>query len=228
MEQLTLDLAVQVEPNLANFVAGPNQAAIAHLTLWIGARGRAVPRSPVPTYLWGDAGSGKTHLLLAIRQALAERGESAGWLDPSVVEPADFDDHWSVLLLDDVQRYNQIQQHAAFNWFINAQTHQRAIISAGALPATDLAVREDLRTRLGWGHVFQLQVLTEAERKIVLQQRARERGLSLSPDVLDFMLHRFSRDLASLMDLLDQLDQFSLQSQRAVTIPLLKAMLESG
>jgi DnaA family protein len=43
---------------------------------------------------------------------------------------------------------------------------------------------------------------------------------------MDFMLNRFSRDLGSLVQLLDQLDGYALQTQRAITIPLLKSMLE--
>jgi DnaA family protein len=42
------------------------------------------------------------------------------------------------------------------------------------------------------------------------------------------MLSRFSRDLGSLMQLLGQLDAYALQTQRAITIPLLKAMLEEA
>jgi DnaA family protein len=45
--------------------------------------------------------------------------------------------------------------------------------------------------------------------------------------VMDFILHRFSRDLGSLMQLLEHLDAYALQAQRAITIPLVKAMLES-
>ena len=53
------------------------------------------------------------------------------------------------------------------------------------------------------------------------------RGVFLGDEVMDFMLNRFSRDLGSLMQLLDQLDAYALRTQRAITIPLLKAMLES-
>ena len=41
------------------------------------------------------------------------------------------------------------------------------------------------------------------------------------------MLNRFSRDLSSLMQLLDGLDEFALRTQRVVTIPLIKTMLAS-
>ena len=63
MKQLALDIGVGRGPTLANFLAGPNEAAVQHLRLWIGEQGVAALRSPVPTYLWGPAASGKTHLL---------------------------------------------------------------------------------------------------------------------------------------------------------------------
>jgi DnaA family protein len=88
-------------------------------------------------------------------------------------------------------------------------------------------LREDLRTRLGWGHVFQLQALTEAQRRGVLRQEADARGLVLGDEVMDFILGRFARDLGSLMQLLDQLDAYALQSKRAITVPMVKAMMES-
>ena len=77
------------------------------------------------------------------------------------------------------------------------------------------------------GHVFQLQLLDETARRAVLRQEADARGVFLGDEVMDFMLKRFSRDLGSLMQLLDRLDAFALRTQRAITIPLLKAMLES-
>jgi DnaA family protein len=181
----------------------------------------------VPTYLWGGGGSGKTHLLKAVAESLREQGAAAGWLDASITEPPDFSENWTVVLLDDVHLYTAVQQHAAFNWFINAQSLQRGVLAAGALPPADLKLREDLRTRLGWGHVFQLQVLSEPERRAVLRQAADARGVFLGDDVMDFMLTRFSRDLGSLMQLLEQLDGYALQTKRAITIPLIKSMLEN-
>ena len=148
-----------------------------------------------------------------------------------MAEPPPFSDTWRVVVLDDVHLYTAVQQQAAFNWFVNATApsdgQQRWVLAAGNVPPSDLKLREDLRTRLGWGHIFQLQVLNEAERRAVLRQHADARGIFLSDEVMDFMLTRFSRDLSSLMQLLDQLDGYALQTQRAVTIPLLKSMLEN-
>jgi DnaA family protein len=223
MKQLPLDIGLAQAPSLASFLAGPNEAAWKHLQLWTGSP----TRSPVPTYLWGGAGSGKTHLLQAVRQSLREQGAQVGWLDPSLAEPPPFDERWAAVLLDDVHRYGAVQQHAAFSWFVQAQALQRGVLAAGALPPAHLKLREDLRTRLGWGHVFGLHVLSEAERRSVLRQAADARGVFLGDEVLDFILHRFSRDLGSLMQLLDRLDAYALQTQRAITIPLIRAMLEN-
>jgi len=232
MKQIALDIGLASGPTLANFFAGPNEEALRHLALWAGQKSSAATRSPVPTLLWGGSGSGKTHLLKAIREALREQGATVGWLDATVQEPPAFDEAWGAVLLDDVHLYTAVQQHAAFNWFVNATApktgSQRPVLAASELPPTDLKLREDLRTRLGWGHVFHLQVLSEPERRAVLRQAADARGVFLSDEVMGFMLTRFSRDLGSLMQLLDQLDGYALQTKRSVTIPLIRAMLEDS
>ena len=223
MKQIALDIGLARAPTLAGFCAGPNEATLGHLQLWAGSP----TRSPVPTYLWGPSASGKTHLLRAVAESLREQGATAGWLDAGVLEPPEFNESWAVVLLDDVHLYTAVQQHAAFNWFVNAQTLQRGVLAAGALPPADLKLREDLRTRLGWGHIFQLHVLSEPERRAVLRQAADARGVFLGDEVMDFILTRFSRDLGHLMQLLEQLDGYALQTKRAITIPLIKSMLEN-
>jgi DnaA family protein len=228
MKQIALDIGLATGPTLPSFFAGPNEAALRHLELWVGDKSSSVTRSPVPTYLWGSEGSGKTHLLKATRTALSEQGASVGWLDASMLEPPEFDERWAAVLMDDVHLYTAVQQHAAFNWFVNAQTQQIGVLGAGVLPPADLKLRDDLRTRLGWGHIFQLHVLSEPERRAVLRQAADARGVFLGDEVMDFMLTRFSRDLGSLMELLDLIDGYALQTKRGITIPLIKSMMENS
>jgi DnaA family protein len=227
MKQMALDIGLHTTPTLDSFFAGPNSAALQHLKLWATSQ---MP-SPVPTYLWGESGSGKSHLLRAVQAELSNAGVSVGWLDADQNERLIFDEAWTAVLMDDVHLYNLEQQQLAFNWFVNALTPKsgspRWVLAAGMLPPADLKLRDDLRSRLGWGHVYGLQVLSDTERRAVLRSEADARGLFLSDEVMSYMLSRFSRDLSSLMSLLDHLDQFALQTKRAITIPLIKSMLES-
>ena len=227
MKQIALDIGLTSAPAFSNFFAGPNLAATSHLQLW----SCSPLRSPVPTYFWGEPGSGKTHLLKAAVGAVQLQGARVGWLDASIVEPPEFNDNWAAVVLDDCHLYTAVQQQAAFNWFVNAVSsadgQPRGVLAAGSVPPADLQLRDDLRSRLGWGHVYELHALTEPERRGVLRAQADARGIFLSDEVINFVLSRFSRDLSSLMQLLDQLDSYALQSQRAVTVPMLKAMLEN-
>ena len=227
MKQIALDIGLVNAPVFGNFFAGPNTAALSHLQLWAGSP----LRSPVPTYLWGEPGSGKTHLLKAAVAALQQQGARIGWLDASVTEPPEFNEAWVAVVLDDCHLYTAVQQQAAFNWFVNAVSsadgEPRGVLAAGSVPPADMLLRDDLRSRLGWGHVYELHALSETERRGVLRAQADARGIFLSDEVISFVLSRFSRDLSSLMQLLNQLDGYALQTQRAITVPLLKAMLES-
>jgi DnaA family protein len=225
MKQIALDIGLAPGPTLANFFVGPNEVAFNHLRHWMADISRAA--MPVPTYLWGSEGSGKTHLLLAVQTALREQGATIGWLDASVQDPPEFDERWAAVVLDEVHLYDSEQQYAAFNWFVNAQTSRCWVLASGTLPPADLPLRDDLRSRLGWGHIFQLHMLSEPERRGVLRQAAEARGVCLGDEVMDFMLTRFSRDLGSLMELLNQLDRYALQTKRGITIPLIKSMLEN-
>jgi len=227
MKQIALDIGLACVPSFTNYLAGPNEPALSHLQLWAGS----ALRSPVPTYLWGPTGSGKTHLLQASAQALREAGARVGWLDASLLEPPDFDESWAAVFMDDCHLYTAVQQHAAFSWFVHAVNaadgRPRGVLAAGLLPPADLALRDDLRSRLGWGHVFGLQPLSDAQRRAVLRRQADARGLLLSDEVIDYILSRFTRDLVHLVQLLDQLDGYSLQTQRPITIALVKSMLEN-
>lgn len=228
MKQIALDIGLNTGPTLQNFYPGPNRPVWDHLRLWLGRSGAPAARSPVPTYLWGAPGSGKTHLLKAVREALREQGAVVGWLDAQTQEPPSFSESWTTVLMDDVHLFTAVQQHAAFNWFVHAQTLQRAVMGTGDQPPAGLRLRDDLRTRLGWGHVFSLTVLSESERRAVLRQAADARGVFLGDEVMDFMLTRFSRDLPSLMELLDLIDAYALRTKRAVTVPMIRAMMEES
>lgn len=206
------------EQSFASFMAGPNGAALAHL------QGGGLRRSPV-TYLWGGSGTGKTHLLRALTRQAHEQGQRSGWFEAGTALPWELDEAWSLIVIDGCDGLDEARQHAAFALFVDATTHGITVTAAGRLPPVDLPLREDLRTRLGWGHVFALQPLAEAEMRAALRREADRRGVFLSDEVMDYLLTRFERNLKPLMAQLDRLDRFSLAHQRAITVPMLKLML---
>ena len=226
MRQIPLAIGPAPLQSLEGFVAGENGAALTQLRALAESLPRTAAVAPAPIYLWGPAGSGKTHLLRALAHAAQARGLQSGWFDGSSALPWSFDAHGSLLLLDGCEALDSLQQQAAFALFIEAATHGVPIVAAGSLPPVDLPLRDDLRTRLAWGHVFALEPLAESDSRAALRREADRRGIFLSDEVMAYLLTRFSRDLQHLMALLDRLDEFALSQRRAVTVPLLKRMFE--
>ena len=206
------------EQSFATYLPGPNSAAVTHL-----AQGGA-DAAPV-SYLWGVRGTGKTHLLRALVRRAHEQGQRSGWFEAATPLPWEIDESWSLVVIDDCDELDHARQHAAFALFVDATTHHIPLAAAGRVPPVDLPLREDLRTRLGWGHVFALQPLAEAELRAALRREADRRGVFLSDEVMDYLLTRFARDLKHLMAQLDRLDRFSLANKRPITVPMLKLML---
>jgi len=249
MRQLLLDLGSPAVPGLESFVTAgqaQNEALLAWLSAW-----PAVEGTLSPAYIWGGPGSGKTHLLRAMVERALGLGFGVIWLNAQTCQMWDAAQPGAptLALLDDCDRLDADSQHLAFKLFIESAAAQATretgasaaetaaddpcpagelfILAAGRLPAVDLPVRDDLRTRLGWGLSFALSPLGEAGVRDVLLQAAQRRGMSLSDDVLTYLLSRHERDLGSLMGLLDRLDAYALSEHRLVTIPLLKQMLAS-
>ena len=217
MEQMPLAIGPESQPTFDNYHAGVNGPALDHL------RSLNVPAPPV--YLWGAGGSGKTHLL----QALAARGQALGqqlaWFDAADPLPWLLQPGWSAVIVDRCEALGDAAQHAAFALFEDAAAHGVQWLAAGRLPPVDLPLRDDLRTRLSWGHVFALQPLPDAETRAALRREADRRGIFLSDEVMAFLLTRFERDLGHLMRLLDRLDHYGLAKARRITVPLVRQML---
>ncbi len=217
MKQIPLAIGPEPARTFDNFLAGANGEALAHLLA-------LAPGAP-PVYLWGPAGSGKTHLLHALADRVSVRGQQASSFAAATPVPwsASGDREW--FIIDDADGLDAAQQQAAFALFVDATARGAGVVAAGKVPPVDLAVREDLRTRLGWGHVFALAPLGEAEVRAALRREADRRGTFLSDEVMDYLMTRFARDLKHLMGQLDRLDEFSLATKRAITVPLLKQMI---
>jgi DnaA family protein len=217
MKQIPLPIGPEPRTSLDSFLPGANVQALQHLA--------ALVPPAAPVYLWGPAGSGKTHLLRGLAARTQAAGQGVGWFDAADHTPWAPNPGWSLVVIDRCDELAAGQQRAAFTLFVEAAANGVQFAAAGRLPPVDLPLREDLRTRLAWGHVFALQPLAEAETRAALRRDADRRGILLTDDVLDYLLTRFPRDLTHLMRLLDRLDDFGLAQGRRITLPLLRRML---
>ncbi len=222
--QLLLDLSLPPSATFDNFVVGANLELVTRLDNLATAltSGQLKERT---FYLWGSPGSGRTHLLHALCDSAAPN--CARLLSPnSSLAAFEFDPAVKIYTIDDCDKLSPHQQIAAFNLFNQVHAYPySAFAASGSAPPLALTIREDLRTRLGWGLIFQITMLDDAGKIRALEQAALARGFTLAPEIPAYLLAHFRRDLPSLMALLDTLDQFSLERHRTITIPLLREML---
>jgi DnaA family protein len=216
MKQLVLDLGADPAQSLETFQVGDN-AELAHLMHLFAER---TSREHF-AYLWGDTGAGKTHLLQALAATPGSRYIAADAADSQFV----YSPETSLYLLDDCDQLSPAAQIDAFALFNQIREHGAYMVSTGPVPPAVLPVREDLRTRMGWGLIYQIHGLSDDEKIAALTHAAEARGLTLSASVLPYLLSHFRRDMRSLSTMLDALDQYSLETQRPVTLPLLRDLL---
>jgi DnaA family protein len=197
MQQLLLDIHPASRPTLENFIPGPNRELLDHLRRWLtGETGETA------LYLWGPPGCGKTHLLSALAA-----------------------EYPGLTLLDDIDRLDETEQIRAFDAFNHARSEKRLWIAAGQNAPAGLNVREDLRTRLGWGLVYRLHALSDTDKQAALIRHALGLGIELDPAIATWLLTHQSRDLGRLLQIVEALDRYSLQTKRRITLPLLKEVL---
>lgn len=239
--QIALDLGHTPKPTLDNFIATGNENLIAVLKdiqrSWQQAQNNqtASNADSKMIHLWGASGSGRTHLLSALQLQASELGINAYLLNHESSM-----DEWracadvliennqapGLLCIDDIDHLSEFAQGALFRLHnLTREASQQYLITTSLAAASHLQIREDLKTRLVWGLVFQMHALSDSEKLQALEQAAAERGLQISSEVAPWLLKHFHRDMPSLMSLLEALDQYSLETKRAITLPLLKEML---
>lgn len=226
MRQLVLDLRADKAPTLDNYVVGDNAELLAALARLAAPSAAGAPSSHL--YLWGASGSGRTHLLAAsVAQALAA-GRPAVLLSARAVGEELPQPEGGLLAVDDVEQLDESAQIALFNAFNRARHGGRNLLLAGATAPLGLALREDLRTRIGQTLVYQVRPLDDDTRAGILAAIAERRGLRLGADVVGFLLRHGRRELPCLVAVLDALDAASLERKRPVTLALLRELMQAG
>ena len=218
MKQLVLDLGAEQVPSLDTFEVGQN-AELAHLMHQFAERSAREHFA----YLWGESAAGKTHLLQGLAATPGSRYIGPGCTQ----EEFTYAPEVSLYLLDDCDQLSAESQIDAFALFNQIREHGAYMVSTGPVPPAVLPVREDLRTRMGWGLIYQIHGLSDDEKIAALTHAAEAHGLTLSASVLPYLLSHFKRDMRSLSTMLEALDHYSLETQRPVTLPLLRDLLNA-
>lgn len=196
MKQLLLNIQPPAAPSFDNYIVGQNQEALSSVHAVL--TGQATTRF---IYLWGEAGSGKTHLLLAA-QALGAH------------------------IADDVHTLDQDSQIFLFDTYNQIKAEGGVLVTAGSHAPSQMGLRDDLATRLAWGLVYQLHPLSDDDKAQALRAHAQDRGMKLPEEVIAYCLRYLRRDLPTLMAVLEALDEWSLTAKKPVTVPMLKQMLQ--
>lgn len=213
--QLALDLLQPLQPTLDNYVAGRNSEALAAVRALAQGRGERF------VYLFGDAGSGRTHLLRAVAATAPSRWLGAAG-DAVVFDPA-----VRLYLADDVDRYDAARQQQLFVLQNEVRaSRDAALLAAGAVAPALLPVRDDVRTRLAWGLAYPLHLLDDAAKAAALRTHAASRGIALPDDVVAWLLTHLPRDMRTLVAVVDALDAHALAAKRAITLPLVRLWVQ--
>ena len=218
--QLTFELVPPESPTFDNFLAGANGEVVT--TLQRAALG-AIPESSI--VLWGGEGVGKTHLLRAVEHAAAAASRCAQFVRSASLAPAEPPELGALVAVDDVERSDADTQARLFTLYNALAGTGGLLVVAAAAPPARLPLRDDLRTRLGHGLVYEVVALSDRDKPAALAQFADARGFRLDPAVIDYLLAHYRRDMPSLLAMLLSIDRYSLATRRAVSLPLVRDLL---
>ena len=223
MEQLVFELAAPGPPRLANFLPGRNAELVGLLPRFV-----AGALDVTALLLWGAPSAGKTHLLHAA-SALAQEQGVACWLVAHPVELSGAGNRalGAFCAIDRIDEADPSASARVFTLFNEAKEHGGRIIAASRAPLAALPLREDLRSRLGWGLVYEVLPLADEDKPAALAAYAKARGFALADEVIEYLLRHGRRDMRSLLATLDALDRRSLAAKRPITVPLLREWLQT-
>ncbi|MFK7854603.1 MAG: DnaA regulatory inactivator Hda [Granulosicoccus sp.] len=182
----------------------------------------------VQIYLWGETGTGKSHMLSAACQRFSDKGYRIAYLPGEIVNQAgalESMEYCDLLCIDDLQRLDYASEVGLFHCINRCRETGTRIIFAADRSPDELGLKlKDLQTRLAWGLVFQLQPLSDDALRNAFRKEIQARSLEASDEVLGYVLRRFPRRMASLKQVVDTLDEVSLSEQRRITIPFIKSV----
>lgn len=218
MEQLILDFKDNGYPSFEFFLGESNQELVYVLKNKVSNL----------TYIWGDLGSGKSHLLKSWIQNAIDMKKEALYLTASNRQSFKLlrNGNFNFVAIDDIDSLNESEQIDVFNFFNKIRGDNNIFFLASAsCPPQKLKIRNDLRTRLGLCLIYKVNILSDAEKIDALKKISKSRQIRIDDEVYKYLIERYYRDLNSLINVIFDLDEYSVKSQKKITIPLIKKYL---
>jgi chromosomal replication initiator protein len=235
-QQLVLNFPARPEYTFANFVVSKDSQFAYNMAKTI-CSGDAYNT----LYISGGKGLGKTHLLIAIGNQVAEQGQQALYVHcrDFVLKIQENDDAAvndmvkklaavDCFLMDDVDGIAASPAAQEKLYFIyNALLERKnKIVFTGTLNPNQLTSAESfLTSRFQWGMTAELNPLDEASRTEVIRKLSRDIGLVIPDKITDYLLNRIPRDFQSLKNAVTLINRESYKRQKKVSIALVKSAL---
>ena len=179
-------------------------------------------------YLWGVSGTGKTHLLQAACHAVGNSVYIPLGEEGIVPEMLEGMETLPLMCLDNVDAVagDVAWETALFHLYNRLRDLNHQLIVAASMSPTALPIQlADLKSRFSWGVSYQLTELSDTDKVLAMQARAHHRGMHLPTEVAEYLLKRYPRDMVSLFELIERLDEGSLVAKRKLTIPFVRELL---
>ncbi len=227
MRQLTLGVQLKERATFASVLTARNSELVAHL------RHLAETASAGATWIAGPHTAGKSHLLQAVCAA-APAGKRVAYLPLESLLPfgpgaMDGAEELDIACYDDVQVIAGLAdwENRLFSlWQRSIENGSTLLFAARENPSQVPYELPDLKSRLSSSAVFAVRELNDEEQLEALYLRARLRGFELPPETARYLQRRFPRDMRSLCEVLDTLDDAAFAAQRRITVPFIREILD--
>ena len=226
--QLPFDFCISEKNTFSNFLVPPRNAELVGLVQQFENYNEPV------AFIWGSEGVGKSHLLQAVCYDQEERGALQSLYLPMkkirIFGPEVFNSlhHMDLICLDDFHEVtgDRDWEETLFAFFNRSrEAGVRLLVTAANSPRGLSFALPDLASRMSWGVTYQLHELNDDDKLAALDKRARDKNMPMTAEVLNYIFSRHARDLQSLLDVMDTLDQLSLAEKRRLTIPFVRKVM---
>jgi DnaA family protein len=228
LSQLTLGLEPKIDVGFEHFIWGSNL----HLKNILESLHTDQPIEKF-IYLWGEPGSGKSHLLQACCHSFSAQKpvvylplKHHQSFEPEILSGLE---HSALVAIDDVDMISghPAWEEALFHLINRIRQNKQAILvlSSNFSPQSIQLKLPDLKSRLHLGLCLAIQPLDDQCKFELLQAFASRRGFAISPQVAEFLMNHYHRHMGHLIELIKTLDHASLSAKRKITIPFIKTIL---